>query len=140
MGGAQRVPGRGSAAGPHDVDTIFFDVNPWHADYAVEGVGLGLIKGKRVCARVTGRSGARPPKMDKRRISDVLTVNKLVLFKPTEISVPDVAEDDGESTAEKLGLNRLHSSRRLSGRLPREVAPDVVGFEVAVPRLRLAEW
>jgi single-stranded DNA-binding protein len=65
-----------------------------------EVVGLGLTKGNRVTVEGVWSKRSWTTKDGQRRITDVLTVNKLVLFKQTEISRSDVATDDGPTSDE----------------------------------------
>jgi single-strand DNA-binding protein len=79
-----------------DVATIFFDVNVWEEDGAAEVAELGLTKGSRVTVECVWSKRSWTTKDGERRITDVLTVNKIRSLTETEISRSDVAVDDGE--------------------------------------------
>jgi single-strand DNA-binding protein len=84
-----------------DVATIFFDASVWEEDGTAEVAELGLAKGTRVTVERLWSKRSRTTKDGQPRINDVLTVRKIRLLNETEISAPDVADDDGEPTADE---------------------------------------
>jgi single-strand DNA-binding protein len=84
----------------NDVGTVFFDASVSEEDGAAEVAELGLTKGTRVTVEGLWSKRARMTKGNERRINDVLTIRKVRLLT-TEISAPDVADDDAESTPDE---------------------------------------
>ena len=85
-----------------DVVTVFFDASVWEEDGAAEVAELGLTKGTRVTVEGIWSKRTRTTKDGQPRINDVLTVRKIRLLTETEISAPEVVDDDEPAADEPV--------------------------------------